>query len=106
MSKQNNVTITRYVDRQLGWEMCVSPADGAWVLFIPRAEATAETGLAPQLWHRVGTCEDEHGDTHEAYAAHGSDEHRVYLSEHGNGIGLTEAFDASKCTPPGPVSPT
>jgi hypothetical protein len=105
MSKQTNITVTRYVDRQLGWETCVRPHDGAWALFIPQAEAVAKDGLGPQLWHRVGTCEDEHGDTHEAYALDGSPEHRAYLSEYGAGIGLTEAFDASKCSPM-PAEPT
>lgn len=85
--KKSNITITRYVDRQLGWEACVRPEDGSWALFLPQPDGGP---LQPQLWHRVGTCTDEHGDVHECFAREGSDEHKAYLSDHGNGVGLTE----------------
>ena len=90
---KNNITISRYVDRQLGWEACVRPDDGSWVLFIPRPDS--DIG-APIIFHRVGTCVDEHGDTHDSYAAEGSPEHQVFVSECGAGIGLTEAYDIEK----------
>lgn len=103
---KKNITITRYVDPQLGWEAAVRPEDGSWVLFLPRATSRPAEGpgsvepIAPQLWHRVGTCEDEHGDTYEAFARDGSPEHRAFLTEHeGQGLALCEAFDASKCWP-------
>lgn len=84
--KKSNVTVSRYVDRQLGWEACVRPEDGSWALFIPQQGA----GLEPQLWHRVGRCVDENGDEHESFARSGSTEHLAYLSDIGNGVGLTE----------------
>ncbi len=89
---KSNIKVSRYVDKQLGWEASVSPEDGSWVLFLPRAEAAQKNNLRPQLWHRVGTCEDEHGDTHESYALDGSPEHQAFLSNYGAGVGLTEAF--------------
>ncbi len=98
--KKSNVTVSRYADPQLGWEACVRPDDGSWCLFIPRPEETAKTGLQPRLLHRVGTCVDEFGDTHDSYAAEGSPEHLVYVSECKAGIGLTEAFDESKVWEP------
>jgi hypothetical protein len=90
---KNNVTVSRYVDKQLGWDICVQPEDGSWALFIP---APTEPNLQPQLWHRVGTCVDEHGDTQEAFACEGSPGHLAFLSEYGAGVGLTEAYDQEK----------
>ena len=89
---KSNITISRYVDPNLGWEACIRPDSGDWVMFVPRPE---KTNLAPTLFHRVGTCVDEHGDTHDAYAAEGSEQHKVFLSEY-NGVGLSEAYDQEK----------
>ncbi len=95
---KSNVTVSRYVDKQLGWEACVRPEDGSWCLFIPRPDAKPTedgTPLQPRLFHRVGTCVDEHGDTHDSYAQDGSPEHLVFLSNFG-GLGLCEAYDQEK----------
>lgn len=94
---KSNITVSRYVDKQLGWEACVRPDDGSWCLFIPKPERPTADGhlLQPQLWIRVGTCLDEHGVTHASYAKSGSPEHLAYLSDNG-GIGLTEAYDQEK----------
>lgn len=87
---KSNIKVSRYVDNQLGWEASISPEDGSWILFVPRQPLTEGGPKRAQLWHRVGTCTDEHGDQHDAYAAEGSDELRAYLSDYGSGVGLTE----------------
>lgn len=93
MPKQN-VTISRYHDSHLGWEMCIRPDDGAWVLFVPRLRedgtAVNNGSREPSLWLNVGTCKDSNGDTQEAYALADSPEHRAYIAEYGHGLGLVQ----------------
>lgn len=75
--KKSNIRVCRYASPNR-WEACIEPEDRSWVLYVPQPEAAAE-GVGPQLWHLIGTCEDEHGDTHDAYALDGSPEHQAYL---------------------------
>lgn len=90
MPKQN-LTISRYADAHLGWESCVRPDSGAWVLFIPRTEA-ADMPKAPQLWLRAGSFKDESGDTRDCYVKDGATPQDVaaYLDDYGHGIGLVQ----------------
>lgn len=107
MSKQTNVTVSRYVDKQLGWESCIRPDDGSWVMFIPRpGDNGPGRAKVPALFHRIGTCVDENGTTHDSYATAESPEFKVFVADHGAGLGPAEAFDKSKCWPlPGESTP-
>lgn len=98
---KSNIKVSRYVDKQLGWEACITPEDGSWCLFIPRLEngkPLVPFGAAlPQLWIRVGTCVDEHGEAHESFSLAGSPDVLAFIADNfGNGMGPAEAYDQAK----------